>query len=66
MIAPFFGVIGYPKPTIMGLYDDARSFNVYEKSLKAVGLTLDEDAAPPSSARAALLRGKGSSSDIPL
>ena len=66
MIAPFFGLIGYPKPTITGLYDDARSFSVYEKSLKAVGLTLDEDAAPPSSVRAALLRGKSSSSDIPL
>ena len=66
MIAPVLGMFGYPSATSMGLYDAARSFSVWEKSLKAVGLSVEEDAAPASAARAALLKGKADASNIPL
>jgi NAD(P)-dependent dehydrogenase (short-subunit alcohol dehydrogenase family) len=66
MIAPKFGVIGYPSASTMGLYDDVRSFRVWEKSLAAVGVREQDDSAPASVARVTLLRGRGGSDNIPL
>ena len=66
MIGPAAQIVGYPKATKTGLFDAVRTFQVWEKSLVAVGITREEDAAPADVDRAKVLGANQLHSEIPL